>query len=68
MASMALNPARADDTLHEQFSDEQLITILNDAGFVAVTVVDENVLKINVNGESYGMLIQDDCGCVQGIS
>ena len=60
LVSLALAPARADETLHERFSDEQLITILNDAGFAAVTVVDEDVLRINVNGESYGMLIQDD--------
>ncbi len=60
LVSLAFNPASADDKLHDQFSDEQLVTILNDAGYAAVTIVDEDFLRINVNGESYGLLNQDE--------
>jgi hypothetical protein len=60
LVSLAPGPARADDKLHDRFSDEQLITVLNDAGFAAVTIVEESFLKISVNGESFALLNRGD--------
>ncbi len=58
--ALASFSAFAESSLAPRFSDDELINIVKDAGYGAVSRIDGGVIKITIDGRSYVLFNHDD--------
>lgn len=46
--------------MHKKFTDAELVTIMKNDGYSAVSIAEEGILEIKIDGKSYMMLNNDD--------
>ena len=50
----------AEESMKKQYSDDELISILQDDGYRAVELMEERIINIKVDGQMYVLYIYDD--------